>query len=76
MRETSAKDALLEELKRLAEPDRRRLLDYARSLGGRAPKGVTGESLAAYVGTLPESDAASIAAAIEDGCEKVDLSGW
>jgi hypothetical protein len=76
MRESSAKDALLEELKRLAEPDRRRLLDYARSLGGRTPKGVTGESLAAYVGSVPESDAASIAAAIEDGCEKVDLSAW
>jgi hypothetical protein len=76
MRESSATDALLEELKRLAEPDRRRLLDYARSLGGRTPKGVTGESLAAYVGSVPESDAASIAAAIEDGCEKVDLSAW
>jgi hypothetical protein len=76
MRESSARDALLEELKRLAEPDRRRLLDYARSLGTQAPKGVTGESLAAYVGSLPEADAVSIAEAIEDGCEKVDLSAW
>jgi len=76
MRESSAKDALLEELKRLGEPDRRRVLDYARALGAKAPKGVSGKSLRTYVGSLPEADAASIAAAIEDGCEKVNLGAW
>jgi hypothetical protein len=65
---------LLEELKQLAEPDRRRLLDHARSLGARAPRGVAGASLAAYVGSLSEADAVAIAEAIEDGCENIDLS--
>ena len=76
MIEPSNKDALLEELKRLAEPDQRRVLAYARSLSERAPMGASAEALLAFTGSLGESDAAEIAAAIEDGCEQVNMGGW
>lgn len=70
MKTSSTSEALLEELKRLAEPDRRRVLRYARSLGSEPPRGVSGRSLLAHVGSLSDADATSIAAAIEDGCER------
>ena len=76
MIEPSSKDALLEELKHLAEPDRRRVLEYARSLAERIPHGTTGKALLAFAGSLPESDAVEIAAAIDNGCEKVNRGAW
>jgi hypothetical protein len=76
MKDETTKDAVVEELDRLAEADRRRVLDYARSLGSRVPKGVAGDSLLALAGSLPEADASAMEAAIEDGCERVNLGAW
>jgi hypothetical protein len=76
MSETTAKDILVREWSRLGEGDRRRVIEYARSLSGRTRAGVTGASLLALAGTLADSDASEMAAAIEEGCEKVDPGAW
>ena len=76
MIEPSIKDALFRELARLDESDRKRLLEYARSLPGRTLRGVPGASLLPLAGSIPESDMAEMEAAIEDGCEKVSPVAW
>ena len=76
MIEPSVKSALFNELSRLGESDRRRVLEYARSLSGRTPRGVSGASLLPLAGSIPEPDMAEIEAAIEEGCEKVNPGGW
>jgi hypothetical protein len=76
MIEPSGKDALSRELALLDEVDRKRVLEYARSLSGRTPRAVSGASLLPLGGSVPESDMAEIEAAIEEGCEKVNPGGW
>lgn len=76
MIEPSVKDALFKELTRLGESDRRRVLKYARSLSERTPRGVSGASLLHLAGSIPEAEISEIEAAIEEGCEKVNLGGW
>ncbi len=75
MSEPSIRDALLKELEHLPEPDRRRVLAYARSLSDEIPRGVPGSSLRRFAGALSESDAAEMEAAIDGGCEQVNPGG-
>lgn len=75
MIEPSVKDVLYREIARLDEADRKRVLEYARSLG-RTPRGVTGSSLLSLAGSVSDSDMTEIEAAIEEGCEKVNPGGW
>ena len=72
----STTDEVVEELRRLAEPERRRVLDYARSLSEGRPKGTPGEALLKYGGAWSDGKADEVAAAIEEGCEQVDLDAW
>ena len=76
MIEPSVKDAVFRELSRLDEADRIRVLEYARTLSGRGSRGVPLASLLPLAGSVPESDMAEIEAAIEEGCEKVNVGGW
>ena len=75
MIEPSLKDVLFNEIRRLDEADRKRVLDFARSLGPK-PRGAPGSSLLALSGTVPGPDMAEIEAAIEEGCEKVNPGAW
>ncbi|MDH3207949.1 MAG: hypothetical protein OEO79_15190 [Gemmatimonadota bacterium] len=75
MIEPSVKDILYREIARLDEDDRRRVLEYARSLG-RTPRGVSGASLLPLAGSVSASDVDEIEAAIEEGCETVNPGGW
>ncbi len=76
MIEPSTRDALFRELARLDESDRKRVLEYARSLSEMDPRGVPGVSLLPLAGAFSESDISEIEAAIEEGCEKVNPGGW
>lgn len=76
MIEPSVKDALFRELTRLSESDRRRVLEYARTLCEGTPRGVSGASLLPLAGSIPEPDVGEMEAAIEEGCEKVNPGGW
>lgn len=75
MIEPSVKDVLYREIARLDEADRKRVLEFARSLA-RTPGGVPGASLLSLAGSVSGSDMAEIEAAIEEGCEKVNPGGW
>jgi hypothetical protein len=75
MGEPSLKDALDREIAGLGAADRRRVLEFARSLGSR-PRGTAPSALLSMAGTMSESDVAEIEAAIEEGCEKVNPGGW
>jgi hypothetical protein len=76
MIEPSVKDALSRELARLDEADRKRVLEYARTLSERTPRPVSEASLLSLAGSVPESDMAEIEAAIEEACEKVNPGAW
>jgi hypothetical protein len=64
------------ELEKLPAEQQRRVLDYARELVARQPRGVAGESLVGLAGTLDAQGAAEMTEAIEQGCEHVNLDGW
>ena len=72
----SITDDMLNEFRALGDDDRRRVLEYARSLGQTPPKGVRGEALLAHAGVLSEEDASAISEAIDEGCEQVNLDAW
>jgi hypothetical protein len=76
MIEPSVKDALSRELARLDETDRERVLEYARALSERTPRGASGASLLPLAGSVPEADMDEIEAAIEEGCERVNPGAW
>lgn len=71
--DTSIKDNLIAQVKNLPPDLQRRVLDFAKSL---RPKGVEGKSLLRFEGAIPAGDLERMSKAIEEGCEKVDISGW
>lgn len=71
--DTSIKDNLIAQVKNLPPDLQRRVLDFAKSL---RPKGVEGKSLLRFEGAIPADDLQLMSKAIEEGCEKVDISGW
>jgi hypothetical protein len=59
-----------EAIARLSPGQQRRVLEFARSLD-EPRRGVPGATLLRFAGTLSAEDAREIAAAIEDGCERI-----
>ena len=53
-----------------------RVPEFAESLSTPLPKGRTGHQMRRVVGLIPHESLMTMAAAIEDGCEKVDASEW
>lgn len=72
----SVADEVMEELHRLDEGERRRVLEYARSLSRVPRSGISGEALLEHFGAWSEEEATAIAEAIEEGCERVNLDAW
>lgn len=52
-----------------------RVLEYVRSLKHLVP-GMRGDALLRHAGTINESDAQSMMAAIKAGCEQVNPNEW
>jgi len=73
MTTTVIKDNLISQLDRLPYELQLRVLDFVKSL---IPKGVEGKSLLRFEGTIPSDDLNLMSQAIENGCEKVDISEW
>jgi hypothetical protein len=73
---TRMKQAILKNLEQLPERDQRQVLAYARTLTGGGQSGTPGRALLKFSGAIKRSDLATMAKAIEEGCEKVDLNGW
>lgn len=72
----SIKHEILEELERLPDEDQHRVLDFARTLGRTIPKGTPGRELLRFAGVISDEDAEQMNAAIEEGCEQVDVDEW
>ncbi|MBI3354958.1 MAG: hypothetical protein HY034_08750 [Nitrospirae bacterium] len=73
MTNKSIKDNLIAQLNKLPYDLQLRVLDFAKTL---APKGVEGKSLLQFEGIIPQDDLQLMSKAIEEGCEKVDISEW
>jgi hypothetical protein len=73
MTNTSIKDALVAQIDRLPYDLQLRVLDFAKAL---IPEGVQGKSLLQFEGTIPADDLQLISKAIEENCERVDVSEW
>ena len=67
---------LHERLSRLRPDQRLQVLEYARALSEGPRRGVPGESLLRFAGTLSPEQAEELTRAIEDGCERVDPDAW
>ena len=68
------RDQIVEQIDRLNDPQQRQLLEFARRLATSAA--VPGQNLLRFSGSIDPGDLEAMQQAIEDGCEKVDSSGW
>ena len=60
---------ILEQLHKLGFEQQRQVLNFARALALATPAGVPGKELLAFAGAIEPADLASMAQAIEEGCE-------
>jgi hypothetical protein len=73
MTNTDIKENLIAQLDKLPYTLQLRVLDFAKAI---IPKGVDGKSLLRFEGAIPADDLKLMSKAIEEGCEKVDISEW
>lgn len=73
MKDTSIKDSLIAQIDKLPSELQRRLLDITKTL---IPKGVEGKVLLRFEGVILADDLELMSKAIEEGCEKVEVSEW
>lgn len=73
MTATTIKDNVIAQLDKLPYNLQLRVLDFVKAL---IPKGVEGKSLLRFEGAIPVDDLHLISKAIEDNCERVDVSEW
>ena len=73
MTTASIKDNLIAQLDKLPYDLQLRVLDFVKAL---IPKGVEGKSLLRFEGAIPADDLQLMSKAIEENCEKVDISEW
>jgi len=59
----------------LGPEEKRRLLEYSRTIGSVRPRGTPGSALRDVFGILPEEDARQMERAIEEGCERAEADG-
>jgi hypothetical protein len=76
MASRSVRDRVLEELERLGPEDRERILDFARHLGSAPARGTRGTDLLRFAGAVSSEAAEEMTRAIEEGCERIDVSEW
>ena len=65
---------LLAEIDRLTLAQQERLLKLARSM--THGDGTSASRLFGFAGSIPRDDLQEMAAAIEEGCERVDSNAW
>jgi len=70
------KQKILDDLDRLTPQEQRQAADLVHGLVSQLPKGASIEDLISVAGTLDNESAREMMAAIEEGCERVDLDEW
>jgi hypothetical protein len=69
-------DKIIEQLRILPHELQWRVLEFTRALALSTPRGVRGEQLLRFAGTIPFDDVQLMRQAIEQGCERVDTNEW
>ncbi len=64
------------QLRVLPREEQRRVLEFARALVLSKSQAIPGKELLRFAGTIPIEQLQQINAAIEVGCERVDLNEW
>ncbi len=67
---------LHEHLRHLAVEQQRQVVDFARALAVTRVRGVPGPTLLQFAGAIEAADVATMAQAIEHGCEQVNSNEW
>lgn len=67
---------ICEYLHQLPLEQQRYVLEFVRALATAQVRGVPGEALLRFAGAIDASDLATMAQAIEDGCEHVHGEDW
>ncbi len=70
------KSEISEKLDELQVEDQRKVLDLARSLAVRKSRGVKGSDLLPFTQGFSKEDLEVMRRAVEEDCERVDLSEW
>ena len=67
---------ICEYLHQLPLEQQRHVLEFVRTLVTAQVRGVPGQALLRFAGAIDASDLATMAQAIEDGCEQVHGEDW
>ena len=67
---------LHQQLKNLPLGQQRQVLDFARALAAARTRGVAGQKLVQFAGTIEPEDLMLIAQAVTEDCEKIDDHEW
>jgi len=67
---------IVERMHELPAAKQQLVLEIVRSLANQRPQGVPARDLLAFAGVISAEDAREMAAAIEEGCERVDANAW
>lgn len=67
---------LLEQLERLDAHQQQQVWDFARALAAESQAGTPGQALLSFAGSITQDDLRAMKAAIDEGCEQVDLNEW
>lgn len=67
---------ICEYLHQLPLEQQRHVLEFVRALVAVQVRGVPGQALLRFAGAIDASDLATMAQAIEDGCEQVHGEDW
>ncbi len=76
MASSSLKSEISESLDLLPPDDQRKVLDLARTLAERKTRGVKGSDLLPFTQGFSKEDLEIMRKAVEEDCEKVNLSEW
>jgi hypothetical protein len=76
MATTTLRSEICEKLDRLSCEDQQRVLDLTRSLAENQSSGISGKDLLPFTRGFPKEDIEIMRRAVDEDCEKVDLSEW
>jgi len=75
MLDSTTQNDLLREVAQLPPPLQRKVVEYAHSLTESAPRGISGDKLLRFAGTLSEEEAKEMMEAVKD-CRRIDPNEW
>lgn len=69
-------EKVVEQLRTLPSELQWRVLEFTRALALSAPRGIPGQELLRFAGTISSDDVQRMREVIEQGCERIDADEW